>query len=729
MADETAAATGSVRPDDEITPRRRVNMMVAAWIIGLGLVAGAGIYFSFKFVESQRAIALQEWQIKLGIVADSRVADVNNWIANGVDTIAELTENQSVQLYMSELAEAGDPSKVPDGTASIGYLLNFLVAMAERNGFTPPPALQETNSNLERPGVAGIALTDAKGNGIVATPGMPALTAKLKVAVEKAAAGETAFIDIFKGATNQPTLGFALPVYGIQDVGGDESLGVALGLRVISDELFRLLKQPGDTTKTSEIYIVRMAENTVEYLSPLKDGARPLERALALDTPDLAAAFALEKPGGFGIKKNYAGEEVLVTSRPIADLPWVLIRTITREEALAANEERQRNILIVFILIIVGVAVGMIAIWRHGTSLRAEAAAEKFRISSERFENISKFMRVVTDSQPTAIVAVDGETIYTFANDRAAELAGISVDDMMGKTMAAVMGPVRAKHFADINKWVLEEFAEAEAEGIPDSVQQCRQSHVERFDLEDGDFQVIKSDHIPLRGDRDHPPGILMILDDITEFSREQMVSEARLRHLVGTLINVVDRHDAGASLHSTRVAEVARALAKEMRCDRVESETAEFAGNLRGLGKIYVPPDVLAKSPDELTDEERHQLETIYLTSASLLENDEFEGPVVEVVRQSGEHVDGTGPLGLSGEEIQLVARIVAVADEFVSLVQARDRQEGMTFEDASMFIFEQSGKRFDRRVVTALLNLIENHGGAEAWQHYRNIPEAAGI
>lgn len=722
MADETESANGSIRPDDDVTPRRRVNMMVAAWIIGLGLVAGAGVFFSFKFVESQRALALQEWQVKLGIVADSRVADVNNWIANGVDTVAELTENQSVQLYMSELEEAGDPSKVPDGTASVGYLLNFLVAMAERNGFDAPPVLQESNSNLERPGVAGIALTDAKGNAVVVTPGMPGLSARLRVAIAKAASGEPAFIDIYKGATDQPTLGFALPVYGVQDVAGDEGLGVALGLRVVDDELFGLLKQPGDTTKTSEIYIVRKSENTVEYLSPLKDGARSLERSLALDTPGLAAAFALEKPGGFGIKKNYAGEEVLITSRPIADLPWVLVRTITRQEALAANEERQRNILIVFILIIVGVAIGMVAIWRHGTSLRAEAAAEKFRISSERFENISKFMRVVTDSQPTAIVAVDGATTYTFANEPAAQQAGITVDEMVGKTMAGVMGPVRAKHFSDINKWVLEEFAEAEAEGLPESVQQCRQSHIERFDLENDDFQVIKSDHIPLRGDRDHPPGILMILDDITEFSREQMVSEARLRHLVGTLINVVDRHNPNASLHSNRVAEVSRALAKEMRCDRLESETAEFAGNLRGLGKIYIPRETLSKNREELTAEEREQLDTSYLTSASLLENNDFEGPVVEVVRQSGEHVNGSGPLGLAGDDIQLVARIVSVADEFVSLVQARGDTPGLTFDDATKQIFEQSGERFDRRVVTALLNLIENHGGAEAWRHYRD-------
>ena len=491
-----------------------------------------------------------------------------------------------------------------------------------------------------------------------------------------------------------------------------------MGVRVVGDDLFDLLIQPGDTTETAATYLVRKSGAAVEYLSPLADGTQPLVRRSALDTPDLAAAFALEKPGGFGIKKNYSSEEVLVTSRAIADLPWVLVRTITRQEALAANETRQRNILIVFILIIVGVAVSMIAVWRHGTSLRAAAAAEKFRISSERFENISKFMRVVTNSQPTAIVAVDGSTTYTFSNEPAAREAGITPEDMLGKKMVNVLGPIKAKHLADINAQVLETFESAEQQGAVDSVQTTRQSRISHFDTGDGDFQVIKSDHIPLRGDRDHPPGILMVLEDITEFSREQIVAESRLRHLVKTLVNVIDRHDPTSSVHSDRVSEVARGIGAEMDCDRLELETAEFAGNLRSLGKIYLSPELLSKKRAELTDEEASLIANSYQSS-----DDHFEGPVVEAVRQSGEHVDGSGPLGLKGDDILLTARIVAVADAFVRYVDPHGANAGQSFEEAMDVLLGESGSRFDRRVVTALLNHIENHGGAENWAHFREV------
>jgi len=69
------------------------------------------------------------------------------------------------------------------------------------------------------------------------------------------------------------------------------------------------------------------------------------------------------------------------------------------------------KLIIVFVLITVGVAVTIVAVWRHGTSVRASEAAESYRVSSERFENIGKFMRVVTNSQRTAIAAVDGTLI------------------------------------------------------------------------------------------------------------------------------------------------------------------------------------------------------------------------------------------------------------------------------------------------------------------------------
>lgn len=102
-------------------------------------------------------------------------------------------------------------------------------------------------------------------------------------------------------------------------------VATVIGVRPLGDSFFSRLKQPGDTLKTSETLLVRRAGETVEYISPLRDGTPAFKKNLALDTPDLAAVYALAKPGGFAIRHDYDGHEVLVISRAFDEVPWVLV--------------------------------------------------------------------------------------------------------------------------------------------------------------------------------------------------------------------------------------------------------------------------------------------------------------------------------------------------------------------------------------------------------------------
>ena len=702
---------------EEAKPKRPINKAVAGAIGAILLLIVGAVVFTFKFVGDERERALQEWQVRLAIVADSRVAAINEWMEQNFAYLREVSENASVQLYVTELVQAQERggSAVAETAAQAQYLRNFLIATAERTGFRPPPAVGEGAANIERAGVAGAGLVDGNGAPVASSPGMPPMSPAMRIALAKALEGQPALIDVFLGASAQPAVGFALPIFGIQDT-GSKGIGAVIGVRLLGSDLFDRLKQPGATEKTGETYLVRKEGQTVQYLSPLADGSPPLKKALTLDTPSLEGAWALDKPGGFALKRDYAGAESLVVSRAVANTPWVLIRKVSREEALSATDTRLTTILTVFLLFLGVVSATIFGVWRHGSSIRALEAADNFRISSERFENMSKFMRLVTKSQPTVIVAVDGETKYTFANEPAAREAGIQSSDMMGKTMAQVIGPIKAQTLAEINKAVLREFE--------------RQEHLHYFEADDSpeegepEIQVVKSVHIPLRGDRDYPPGILMILDDISELTRERRKNEKMLRSLIDTLVSVVDRRDPFSANHSTRVSEVVKCIAKEMGADDLEMKTADTAGSLMNLGKIFIPPDVLTKTVN-LSAEEKKLLFSSHLIAADLLEGVIFEGPVVETIRQMGETWDGKGPLGLKGEEILRTARMLAVANAFVGMVSPRAYRDAMTFEKCCSILLGQMETRYDRKSVTALINFLENRGGMERWAHFREKPD----
>lgn len=694
----------------ESKPRRPVDRVTLGLGIALVALVAAALYFTPKFVDAERQREMRAWQIRLGIVADSRAAAVNEWADRNFAALRELTENASLQLYMTELTMGeGDKSRVTDEAAEAGYLRNLLTATANRAGFTPPQAGWDVRANVERVGIAGIGLVGANGRSIVATPGMPPLAGRIRDAVAKALDGEPALIDIYTGASNLPTMGFVLPVFAVHgETVGVKGIGVVVGIRVIGRDLFERLAQPGEIAKTAETYLVRSAGAVVDYLTPLADGTPPLKRSLARDTADLAAAYALERPGGFAAKKDYAGNEVLVISRSLASLPWKLVRKVSWAEALGETETRLRTMLGVFVLVIVAVTVTIIAVWRHGTVLREKESTERFRTTAERLETLSTFLRIVTDSQPTVIAVVDGDARYTFANKPAAKEAGIAVDDMLDKPLADVIGPVKAKALTEINSRVL-----AAAE---------RESHTHRFGIDDEE-RVIKSEHIPLPGNRDRPPGVLMVLDDITELTHARQRSEQRLRQLIGTLTSVVDRRDPFSAHHSARVAEVARCIVEEMGVPDEEAQTAEIAGTLMNIGKIFIPPEVLTKT-GELTVEERTLVANSYMVSVDLLDSVDFEGPVVETIRQLRETWDGTGPLGKKEEETLRTARILAVANAFVGMTSPRAYREALTFEEASTILLERSGTTYDRKPVSALINYLENRGGAEKWASFRDAP-----
>ena len=677
------------------------------------LCAVIGMIAVHRFVAAEGERDLHQWQVRLGIVAASRAQAVVEWRDQQFKTLSDLADNLSLQLYLTELSlSAGQSDAVTDESAQAEYLGNLLTVTAEQSGFDNPIPDSEVQANVKRIGVAGLALIDRKGEILVTTPGTPPLDSRLQDFVRGTKLGSRGVLDIYLGPSGQATIAFLQPVFAVQGENQPaDQVGAVLGIRLVDKDLFKRLIQPGETLKSAQTYLVRKIGATVEYLSPLADGTAPLKRTLALDTNRLAAANLLEQIGGFGIFSNYEGREVAATSRSIPGLPWTLIRSVDREEALAVSDRRQTMMLVGLWLIIAVVTAVIFAVWRHGSSVRVAAAAEGLRHSNEQLQAVSDFLRVVTDSQPTAIAAVDKEGEVIFANSKTSEETGIEAEELVGKQLISAMGVDRAEPLRLANGQVIEK-------GQP--LTEWRE------ESRDSGRRVVKSDHIPLRADGQNISGVLMILEDVTDLVDERERRARILRDLVQTCVAVVDQRDPYSAHHSERVAEVSRAIAGAMHLDEAAMATCDIAGALMNLGKVTVPKRVLTKT-DRLTDEELALIRQSILASADLIEGVEFEGPVADTIRQIQERWDGTGqPAGLAGEDIIPTARIVSVANAFVGMVSARAYRPGMSFDDASKALMAGTGTEFDNRPVSALLHYLDIEGGRDQWAHFGVPPES---
>ena len=679
----------------------KFDLRVIFPIIILALIAIIGVVAVWFFVDQEREREETQWQLRMGIVADSRFTDVDRWLNRQLDELNGLAKNESLQIYTDQNNQlSADNTQTDQVEALRDYLRNLLTVTADRTGFSLPSAGDtDVPANVSETGVAGLMIVDSQGNVVAASPGAPPFSGALQTFVSSQTQGQRAISDMTLNGRGNPTMAFVVPILAAQTEGAQATqIGIILGIKEVGSEVFPLLKQPGESSVTAKSVLVRFKDGKITYLSPDENG-KPMAIELDADTPDLDTAFAAQKPGAFATdKQNAAGERVLVTGRAFTLVPWALAYSIDYDEALGAAEARFRNLTIYLLLAVALVGVIIVAVWRHGSSRRASQAAHQFQQMATKFESQKNLLQLVTDSQPTQIFILDDKDRYQFANSQASKAAGIPTTEMIGKPIANVLGPQAAKRYITLSHEAMELKHEV--------------SNVARSE-EGGKVKVVQSEHIPLRDPSGAPISVLTVERDITDVVTERERRARILNQLVKTLVDVVDKRDPFAAQHSSRVAKVARSVAKEMGLTEVETETADIAGNLLNLGKILIPEDVLSKT-GQLTEAERDMIKNSIQTSADLLQGIEFDGPVVLTLRQAQANWDGTGqPPGLAGDAIVVTARVIAVANAFIGMISERAFRSALSIDDAIENLMKGSGKAFDRRVVAALVNYLDNRSG----------------
>ncbi len=182
---------------------------------------------------------------------------------------------------------------------------------------------------------------------------------------------------------------------------------------------------------------------------------------------------------------------------------------------------------------------------------------------------------------------------------------------------------------------------------------------------------------------------------------------EERERETLSRLARAIEYRDIGTSAYLERMAHIAGLIAEGLGMSEDEVRLIELAAPLHDMGKIAIPDDVLLK-PGPLDEHQlaimrRHPKIGHELLSGS---QNRFIQAGATIALRHHERYDGSGyPDGLSGADIPIEARIVAVADVFDALISPRPYKAPWSFDNALDFLIEQSGKLFDPQCVQALV------------------------
>src|SRR3954452_3612641 len=173
---------------------------------------------------------------------------------------------------------------------------------------------------------------------------------------------------------------------------------------------------------------------------------------------------------------------------------------------------------------------------------------------------------------------------------------------------------------------------------------------------------------------------------------------------------------------HSTVVAHYAAVIAQRLGWAGAELAMLRMAAMLHDVGKVSVPDRILRK-PGALSLEEYEEIKDHPVAGAEIVGQIDGLQPIVEWIRHSHEHIDGSGyPDGLVGEEIPLASRILLVADAFDAMTSHRPYGAAMPTEIALEELHGNAGRQFDERCVAALEeHLIEDAPAADLKQATR--------
>ncbi len=250
------------------------------------------------------------------------------------------------------------------------------------------------------------------------------------------------------------------------------------------------------------------------------------------------------------------------------------------------------------------------------------------------------------------------------------------------------------------------------------TAQSDRESRIKALDLGARDFLAKPFDRVELMTRIRNMLEVRIMTTAMKNQNKilDGMVKE-RTKELNHTRLEVIRRlgraaeyRDDMTGYHIIRMSRYSQLLALAAGMGEKEAEVLLNASPMHDIGKIGIPDNVLLK-PGKLDLEEWKIMQTHVDIGVEILSgsNSALMDMAAEVAQNHHEKWDGSGyPCALTGENIPLTGRVVAVADVFDALTTERPYKKAWPIEEAIEFLKDQSGKHFDPRLVELFLEIL---------------------
>lgn len=206
------------------------------------------------------------------------------------------------------------------------------------------------------------------------------------------------------------------------------------------------------------------------------------------------------------------------------------------------------------------------------------------------------------------------------------------------------------------------------------------------------------------------------ILHSMVNIKNEELnktYSELRTRYMetIEALRLAVDAKDFYTRGHSDRVAFYAVKLGESFSLSSKELELLRISGIFHDIGKIGTTDDILLKD-GKLSEKEYQEIKKHPTKGASILSAVSMFKEIVPLIKCHHERIDGKGyPMGLTGNQIPFLAKILAVADAFDAMTSDRLYRNKLELHEAIIQLTAGAGTQFDAEIIEKFIGLLSNY------------------
>jgi len=318
----------------------------------------------------------------------------------------------------------------------------------------------------------------------------------------------------------------------------------------------------------------------------------------------------------------------------------------------------------------------------------------------------------IMKTSPAGISVVNRDGRIIFANKRAQEILGLSVDEITGLTYDSLEW--RITDF-DGNPFPIENlpFARVISSGNP--AYGIRHA----INSPDGRRVYLSINGAPIVDEKGSINEVVFTIDDVTEQRRsEEKISQTieklwrSINDTIRSMAMMVETRDPYTAGHQERVANLAAAIAQDLNLPQEQINGIRMAGVIHDIGKMNIPAEILSK-PTKLSHIEFELIKSHAKIGYDILKTIELPYSVANITYQHHERIDGSGyPQKLKGDEILLDARILAVADVVEAMASHRPYRPAIGIDAALKEIEKNRGVLYDDTVADVCLKLFREKG-----------------